>query len=271
MSKTELAESKPKGIKGILNSEEMKRQFALALPEHLTADRFVRIATTALTKTPKLIDCTQESFFKCLLDLSQLGLEPDGRRAHLIPFEDRKRGIMECTLLIDYKGLCELIMRSGLVSSIHADKVCDNDEFEYDRGILIKHKPDFKKARGDAYAYYVVVRFKDGTEKTEVMAKDEIDKIRSRSRSGNSGPWSTDYDEMAKKTVFRRASKWLSLTPEIRTAIEMDDEDLSIRNATPTPKKADSNPFKDEPIETEATADEAPETVDEPEVEGDVW
>jgi recombination protein RecT len=214
----EITKKKPEGLKALINSEAMRNQFALALPKHLTAERFTRIAITALTRTPKLQECTPESFMRCLLDLSALGIEPDGRRAHLIPYGK------ECTLILDYKGIAELVMRSGVVSSIHADKVCDNDEFEYDCGEVKLHKINFRKPRGNAYAYYVIITFKDGSKKAEAMPRDEVDGIRKRSKAGNSGPWVTDFDEMGKKTVFRRASKWLPLSPEIRDAFEKDDD-----------------------------------------------
>lgn len=199
---------------------------ASALPAHLKPDRFIRVALTALTRTPKLAQCEQASFFQCLLTLSQFGLEPDGRNAHLIPFENRKRGVTECQVIIDYKGLADLAMRSGKVSYIHADKVCANDVFSYDRGQIAAHKINFKEPRGDAYAYYAICHFKDDTEKCDVMTKDEVEKIRGRSRAGQSGPWVTDFDEMAKKTVFRRLSKWLQLSPEYRDALEIDADAL---------------------------------------------
>jgi len=223
MSTTELAESKG-SLKSLLNSDAGRAQFAAALPKHMTAERFCRVAITALTRTPKLADCSRESFFKCLLDLSAMGLEPDGRRAHLIPYGK------ECTLVVDYKGTAELVMRSGLVGSIHADKVCENDAFEVDRGKVAKHVIDYRQPRGNAYAYYCLVTFKDGSEKSEVMTKEEVEAIRKRSRAGTSGPWVTDFDEMAKKTVFKRASKWLSLSPEIRLALEHDDDDRLASN-----------------------------------------
>jgi len=172
---------------------------------------------------------------KCLLDLSALGIEPDGRRAHLIPYGK------ECTLILDYKGIAELVMRSGTVASIHADKVCVNDAFEVDTGRIVTHKPNYAADRGIAYAYYVLITFKDGTEKSEVMTRDECEAIRKRSRAGSSGPWVTDFDEMAKKTVFRRASKWLPLSPEIQDVIRRDEE-TEYRNVTPPPQPP-INPF----------------------------
>jgi recombination protein RecT len=214
-------------LRNLLSTDVVRDQIAKALPEHLKPERFLRIAMTAITKTPKLADCTQESLMSCLLSLSSFGLEPDGRRAHLIPFG------RDCTLIIDYKGLVELAMRSGIVANIHADVVRDNDVFEEDRGLVTKHKIDRKNPRGDVYAVYAVCRFKDGTEKAEVMDREEVESIRKRSRSGGSGPWSTDWSEMAKKTVFRRLSKWLPLSAEFRDALERDDDKLTERDITP--------------------------------------
>lgn len=223
------AETKPATIRDLLSSEAFKAQVANALPRHLTPDRFIRVATTALTRTPGLRKCDQASFFQCLLTLSQFGLEPDGRNAHLIPFDNRRRNVTECQLIIDYKGLVDLAMRSGTVANIHADKVCTGDVFEFDRGEIKKHLIDFTKPRGDAYAFYALVRFKDGSEKCEVMPREDIDAIRKRSRAGSAGPWVTDYDEMAKKTCFRRLSKWIQLSPEFREALDHDADRIEDR------------------------------------------
>jgi recombination protein RecT len=212
-----------------LESEEFRQQVALALPKHLTPDRFARIALTTYLRTPGLANCDQASLLNCLMTLSQLGLEPDGRRAHLIPFRNTTKNSTECQLIIDYKGLVELVLRSGTVSYIHADVICEEDRFVYSKGQIIDHAPDFKKPRGSAYAVYALCRFKDGTEKCEVMTCDEVEQIRKRSRAGRSGPWVTDWAEMAKKTVFRRLSKWLVLSPELQHAFESDADAIEVK------------------------------------------
>ncbi len=209
-------------IKSHLEGDAFKAAIAKALPRHLTADRFIRVALTAMMRTPKLAQCDQASFFNCLLTLSQFGLEPDGRRAHLIPFENRKRGVTECQLIIDYRGLVELAMRTGVISTIHAELVCENDDFEWNIGQIIRHRIDFKKPRGKPYAVYALATTKDGGTFSEVMTVEEVEKIRARSRAGQNGPWVTDWDAMALKTVFRRLSKWLPLSPEYRDAAESD-------------------------------------------------
>jgi recombination protein RecT len=215
-------------LKSIISSDAMKQQFATALPSHLSPDRFARVAITALTRTPKLQSCTQESFFKCLLDLSAMGLEPDGRRAHLIPYG------RECTLVLDYKGLVELVRRSGDVVKIHADVVCENDTFTHNMGQVTEHTYDISKDRGAVIAAYSQVTLKNGAVQSEIMSKAEIDAIKNKSRAGRSGPWVDHYNQMACKTVFRRLTKWLTLSPEIMDAVSAAEktEFAELRNVT---------------------------------------
>jgi recombination protein RecT len=210
-------------VKSWLTSDTLKAQITQALPKHCTPERFMRVLFTSMQKTPKLMQCSQESLFAAFIACSQYGIEPDGRRAHLIPYGS------QCQLIIDYKGLVELIMRSGLVSYIHADVVCENDEFVENMGKIESHKIDRKKERGKVYAAYAIAQLKDGPVKAEVMSFDEIESIRKRSKYGDSGPWQTDWNEMAKKTVFRRLSKWLPLSPEIQDAVMAGDDVIDFK------------------------------------------
>lgn len=229
---TQLSTETRKDFKSLVANPKFKEQLAAALPKHLTSDRFVRVLMTATIKTPKLLECTQASLFKSVYDCASMGLEPDGRRAHLIPYENRRAGVVECQLIVDYKGLAELVMRSGLVSYLHADVVREGDTFDYSMGELQGHVPHFLRRDkdkpsepGKVIAAYALARMKDGASKTEVMSYADVEAIRTRSRAGGSGPWQTDWNEMAKKTAFRRLSKWLPLSPEIRDAMEKDGDE----------------------------------------------
>jgi recombination protein RecT len=238
-AKQSLAPATPKKtFQDLVSGAQFKEQLAAALPKHLTVDRFTRVLMTATLRNPRLLECTQESLFKCIFDAASIGLELDGRRAHPVPYKNNKKGVYECQLLVDYKGLVELAMNSGVVSSIHADVVCDDDVFEVDRGLIVTHKIDYKKPRGDAYAAYCIIRFRDGGDpKCEVMTMEQINDIRARSRAANDGPWVTDTLEMWKKTVCRRAIKWVPLSPEVRDKIERADEASSPINVTPKPMR----------------------------------
>jgi recombination protein RecT len=256
------AQSRPKTLRGMIASDVMRDQFAMALPSILTPDRFIRVAITALNRTPKLQDCTQESVFGCLMDCAALGIEPDGRRAHLIPYGNK------ATLIIDYKGLIELARRSGEVSLWRAELVCENDVFVYSKGEVTKHEIDFRKPRGPVFAVYSYVRFKDGTEDYEPMELSEIEAIKERSpawqnfkRYGTTCPWNTDENEMRKKTCIRRHSKRLPLSAEFRDALDKDGDKFDdVVDATPR----DDRPKVDRLAERLAAAPE-PEPEQAPE------
>lgn len=248
----------PRTVKDLLKGEDFKKALAEILPSVMRPSRFVRAALTIMMRIPKLAECSRESFFRAMLDCAFYGLEPDGRRAHLIPYENRKmcqcghpqdqhrgqdcsqcdcrqrRVLVECQLIIDYKGLAELVRRSGDVSYIHADVVYEHDEWSYEYGTEahLKHKPNAKDRGTEKVAYYSYVRLKDGSEDFIVMNPAEVERIRRRSKAADSGPWVTDYDEMGKKTAFRRHSKWLPLSPETRRAVERDDDAVDITAAS---------------------------------------
>ena len=230
---------------------------AASLPEGVTTpERMARVALTAMTKTPKLLVCKQETILDALMTCSQLGIEPDNRRAYLIPYGDT------CQLIVSYQGLAELIRRSGEVKDIHCDTVHENDEFEENLGQVVVHRVNRKEPRGEIYAAYSRVILKDGTISCEIMSKDEIEAIRRKSKAGNSGPWKDHFGEMAKKTVFRRHSKWLPLSPEVKEAFDKDADQLpEIRRGEVTNERTvPTNPGFSGPSGE-------PETEQEPEIE----
>lgn len=254
-SAKELAQPK-RDIRGLLASPEFEKAVRAALPKHVTADRFIRVALTATMRQPDLLDCSKESFFLRMLELSALGIEPDGRRAHLIPFWnhkfckncqhpsdkhqgqicriagckcEKKESRREVNLIIDYKGLAELVRRSGDVSYMHCDAVYTHDEWDFcfGSGSFLRHKPNLDvEDRGEIRAVYSFVKMTNGDVDFAVMSMGQVAAIRKRSQASESGPWVTDFAEMAKKTIFRNHSKWLPLSPEIKIAIDHGSDSL---------------------------------------------
>lgn len=219
-------------FRGLLQA--LKPQLEMALPRHVKADRLARVVLTSVQKVPDLLDCTRESLLGCIMTAAQLGLEPDGTLGHayLIPFNDRRAGVKICTLIIGYKGLLKLARQSGEISSISAHVVRAGDKFSFRFGLQekLQHTPQAPPADAEAtwkpgpvIAVYAVAVLKDGTRQFDVMYRYEVEAIRARSKSGNNGPWVTDWDEMAKKTVLRRLSKLLPASVELQTAVALDE------------------------------------------------
>lgn len=200
--------------------EKAKPKLAEVLPRHLTPDRLIRIACAATSRNRQLLACTPQSLLLAVMNAAQLGLEagsPLGS-AYLVPYGDT------CQLIVGYRGLIELARRSGQIASIEAQVVHDNDEFICERGFnpVLRHIPCWKGDPGDMYAAYAIAKLTDGSSQVEVMTKAQIDAIKNRSRAGRSGPWVTDYSEMARKTVVRRLCKYLPLSVEMSKALDMD-------------------------------------------------
>lgn len=231
--------TKPRTARSIGDIVLARREsFAAVLPKHMTVDRFVKVTLAALTKTPKLQECTPESFLMAVAACAELGLEPNSPLGHayLIPYGK------DCQLVIGFKGLLAVARRSGEIGSISVRVVRERDEFtvQYGDNEKIHHVPfrpvvtydangnptgfEGPADGGRAVAAYMIAHLKDGSIQREVMNVDEILLIRARSRSGKSGPWATDFDEMARKTVFRRGWKWLPQSTEMAKVAAYDDD-----------------------------------------------
>ena len=202
----------------------MKGQIEAALPSVITGERFARMVLTAMSNTPKLASCTPKSFLGAMMQAAQLGLEPNTPlgEAYLIPFMNH--GTLECQFQLGYKGMISLAHRSGLY--VQAHEVHENDEFDVEYGLEPKlvHKPVFKD-RGPVIAYYGVWKDKDGISGFEIMSKEDVEAhARKYSQSYGKGfsPWKTNFDEMAKKTVIKKALKYAPLTTEFIRGVTAD-------------------------------------------------
>lgn len=204
---------------------KMQGEIAKALPSVITPERFTRIVTSALSATPALAECTPASFLGAMMTAAQLGMEPNTPlgQAYLIPYKNH--GQRECQFQLGYKGLIDLAYRSGEVSIIQAHEVCENDEFTYSFGLdpQLVHKPAVKD-RGDVICYYAMFRTKDGGFGFEVMSVDDIRKHAQKfSKAYDNGPWQTNFDEMAKKTVLKKALKYAPLKSDFVRGAAADE------------------------------------------------
>lgn len=220
--KKSLVKSRLSTVKTLL--DKAKPALQTALPEHLTVDRLLRMATTALTKNPQLLNCSQESFLLAVMNAAQTGLEPDTptQEAHLIPYKN------QVSFQIGYRGFLKLGRQSGEIAFIDAYNVYEGDEFDYALGTdpYVKHKPNIDGGRGKYKFTYSVAHFKaEGMKPSiEIMTEDQIEKVRAKSPARNSGPWITDTDEMRRKTCLKRHCKRLPQSSQLAMAIHLDNK-----------------------------------------------
>ena len=260
----QLTQARPQdGIQRILNKAWPR--IAAVMPAHLSSERLFQMALSSINQTPKLAECTPASILACLMKCSANGLEPsnvDGMgRAYIVPYNNKKTGRMEATFILGYKGIIELAHRSGKLLNIHAQAVYKGDTFdpwEDESGQHFSYRPnlagDVEHAPENLTFVYVTATLKDGGRVFEYMSKAEVDKIRKRSRASNSGPWVTDYEAMALKTVIKRSARYLPMSTEAAGAVAADGTTPNYAEvfAPVAPAQADEEPREEPAQEVEA-------------------
>lgn len=207
----------------------MEPEIKKALPSVVTPERFTRMALSALNNNPKLQECTQMSFLAAMMNAAQLGLEPNTSlgQAYLIPYKNKKKGVLECQFQIGYRGMIDLVYRNETVQTVQAHCIYRNDDFQYELGLEPKlhHIPAFQD-RGDLIGVYAMFRLQNGGYGFEVMSKADVDQYAmrySQAVDGSFSPWTSNYEEMAKKTVIKRVLKYAPMRTDFARAMSVDN------------------------------------------------
>lgn len=207
--------------------KSMEGEIKKALPSVITPERFMRILRTAISVNPKLASCTPQSFLGAMMSAAQLGVEPNTPlgQAYILPYMNK--GVLEAQFQLGYKGLIDLAYRSGEVEVVQAHVVYEKDEFVCEYGLEPKltHKPA-DSDRGDPVKVYAVFKTKSGGFGFEVMSMEDVRRHAekySKAYSSSSSPWKTSFEEMAKKTVLKKALKYAPLKSDFVRAVVQDE------------------------------------------------
>lgn len=195
----------------------------------ITPQKLARMTMMAASANPTILKCTQDSIALSVLNAAALGLDfgPTGQ-AYLVPYWSGRLSAYECQLIIGYRGMITLARRSGEIASIQAHLIYSNDHFVYELGTesSIVHRPRLGD-RGEVIGAYAVARLKNADPQFEVMDIDALNAIKARALKGKknekSSPWTTDTEEMHRKTVMRRLFKWLPCSTDIEKGLALAD------------------------------------------------
>jgi recombination protein RecT len=205
---------------------------ARVLPRSMDPERFQGIVLHALIQNPELLECTPASILDSVLQAAREGLEPTGGigGAWLVGFNtnsgtrENPRWEKRAQLIRDYRGLSRMAIRSGAATKIAAHPVREGDFFEYELGTDPKlvHRPVIGND-AEAHTYYAIAWLADGSQQAEVMTRAQVEHIRGKSKAKDSGPWTTDFDQMGRKTVIKRLVNYLPLSPETRAQLQAEE------------------------------------------------
>ncbi len=225
----------------------MAPQFRSVLPKHITPERLMRVAMSAIRANPDLLDCHASSLYAAIMSAAQLGLVTDGilGEAYMVPFGTKNSQWKICTLIPGYKGYIKLAKQSGLVLDIDSDVVHAADTFDFQRGSdpHLHHRwaeaREIMTVKNTTYAW-ACIRYKSGGFEFEVLTKDDVEMRRKRAPSANSPAWKDWWSAMARKTAIRQLAKRMPLSPELRQfhqAVALEDK---YEGGTPAKLVADS-------------------------------
>ncbi len=215
-----------------------RAQLEAALSGRIKPEHMIRVAITAISQSPQLMECTHLSLCSGVMRAAELGLELSGPLGHayLVPRRNNKANCVEATFQVGYRGLIELVDRTGnMRSSPHVRAVREGDRFSYQMGTdpRIDHVPGNRN--GPWSHVYAIAFFKGGSFDFEVMTKEEIWAHRNRYAKGADradSPWKTSEEAMAKKTVLARLLRHCPVSIEVREALSADAEPLTL-DSTP--------------------------------------
>ncbi|AHB69536.1 hypothetical protein P262_01654 [Cronobacter malonaticus] len=194
-----------------------------------------------------------------IINVAAIGitLNPASKLAYLVP-----RDGMVC-LDISYMGLLHLAQSSGSIKWGQCKLVCANDTYE-SNGLdkAPTHKYNAFGDRGEVVGGYCTVKTPDGDYLTEEMSLAEIKAVEATSKAKN-GPWKTFWEEMARKTIVKRAHKYWPKTPRLDNAIHLLNDDEGMHQEPVMPYHSEEQIMEDERKRQQEVIDKASDLCDE--------
>lgn len=151
-----------------------------------------------------------------------LPIDPNLGHAWIVPFKDH--GVKKAQFQMATRGYVQLAQRSGQYKRINTVVVYKN-QFKSWNALTEELDADFTiEGDGEAVGYAAYFKLVNGFEKLVYWGKEKVTKhAKKYSKSFNNGPWQTNFDEMALKTVLKCALKnWGVLSIQMQTAITAD-------------------------------------------------
>lgn len=212
--------------------EDRLASFAEALPEHISPQRFKSVMMGAVLADPNLIAADRPSLFEAALAAANDGLLPDKREGAMVIYNTKVKDngkdvwIKKVQWMPMVRGILTKLYNTGLVRTVSVGVAYGGDSFRAwtdDTGDHMFYEEGDDQDRKLVRRVFAQVVMKDGGIFVETMRPADIEKIRSKSKSKDSGPWVEWWEEMAIKSTIRRMAKRLPMARDIMPVLERDD------------------------------------------------
>lgn len=216
--------------------EQRLDTYGESLPPQISVGHFKGVIMRAVMADPALLGADRVSLFESALAAANDGLLPDKREGAFVIYnakvregkkdEGKEIWIKKVQWMPMIRGIFTKLYNTGQVRTAKVAIVYAGDHFRAwtdDAGDHIEYEEGEKQDRNTVRTAFAHVVMKDGGVFVETMKPADIEKIRSRSKAKDSGPWVDWWEEMAKKSVFRRLAKRLPMSREIMPVLERDN------------------------------------------------
>jgi recombination protein RecT len=196
------------------NSESVQRKFEKLLGQKSAG--FISSVLQTVNNNKLLASADPATILNAAATAASLDLPINQSlgRAWIVPFKGQAQ------FQIGYKGFVELAQRTGQYRSINAIEIYEN-QYKGFNALTEEIDADFSvEGKGAVVGYAAYFELLNGFKKTVFWSKDKVEQHAKRfSKSFGNGPWKTDFDAMAKKTVLKHTlSNWGILSIEMQTA-----------------------------------------------------
>lgn len=270
------------GLTAYLTQDAVKNQINKVVGGK-NGTRFVSSIVSAVQTTPALQECTNNSILNAALLGEALNLSPSPQlgQFYMVPFKNKKKGMVEAQFQLGYKGYIQLATRSGYYKKLNVLPVKEGELVSYDPlneeieveliedGILREETP--------TAGYYAMFEYENGFRKTMYWSKKkmqahadkysaafdlktaeliEAGKIPESEMWKYSSFWYKDFDGMAMKTMLRQLiSKWGIMSIDLQNAI---DKDMAVISDNGTPDYVDNQEEEKDGVVSEQEMREVP-------------
>jgi recombination protein RecT len=221
-------------VKDYIKQDQIVQNFRDVLGNH-QANAYISSVLIAVANSQALQECTPVSVVSSALRAATLRLscDPGTGQAYLVPFKGR------CTLVIGYRGLMDMALRTGKYRYLNVGKIYEGEEIIEDR-LTGMHSLAGGKKSNTVIGYLLYFELMSGYRKSVYMTVEEIAAHAARySKSLDSGPWKTHREQMEKKTILRMGlGKWGYFDPHDQamiTQLEQSEEIVDAEIVEPSP------------------------------------
>jgi recombination protein RecT len=209
-------------VKSLLTSDKMKQRFEDILGKK--AQGFMA-SVINISNSTSLHDAEPMSVISAAAIAATLDLPIDPNLGHawLVPYNDKRKGKV-AQFQMATRGYVQLAQRTGQYKRLNSIPVYQN-QFKSWNGLTEELDADFSlEGEGNIVGYAVYFSLINGFEKLVYWSKEKVTKhAKKYSKTFNNGPWQTNFDEMALKTVLKDTlKKWGILSIQMQTAINAD-------------------------------------------------